>query len=81
MVLRIKELVVTLVGGSKTIIESILTFKGRFKKSKDLGQKTYPKLLVFSSSKVNWPMTKHLSTQGRLDPGGGLHYLWCPKKI
>jgi hypothetical protein len=60
---------VTLVGGFKTIIEP----NAIFKKSKDLGQRTCPKPLVFSSFKVNWPVIKHLSIQDRLDPRGGLH--------
>jgi len=25
-------------------------------------------------------MSDHLSTQGRLDPKGGLCYFWCPNK-
>jgi hypothetical protein len=31
-------------------------------------------------STVDRPMTKQLSTQGRPDPKGGLHCLWCPNK-
>ncbi len=31
-------------------------------------------------SRVNWSITEYLSTQGRLDPRGGLCCLWCSNK-
>jgi hypothetical protein len=31
-------------------------------------------------TRVNWPVIKRLSAQGRLDSNGGLHYFWCPNK-
>jgi hypothetical protein len=31
-------------------------------------------------TKVEQPMSNHLSAQGRLDPRGGLHCFWCPNK-
>jgi len=30
--------------------------------------------------RVNQPVFKHLSIQGRLDPRGGFHCFWCPNK-
>jgi len=31
-------------------------------------------------TRVNWPVTKHLNTQGRPDPRGELRCFWCPNK-
>jgi hypothetical protein len=32
------------------------------------------------NSRVNWPVTEHLSAQGRPDPKGGLRCSWCSNK-
>jgi hypothetical protein len=36
--------------------------------------------LIILLIKVNWPVTRHLNAQGRLDPRGGLHFFLCPNK-
>jgi len=38
------------------------------------------RLDIIKGVRVNRPVTKHLSTQGRLDPRGGLHCFCCPNK-
>jgi hypothetical protein len=38
------------------------------------------KTLTSHLHRVDQPMTKHLSAQGRKDPRGGLHCFWCPNK-
>ncbi len=35
---------------------------------------------IFYLTRVNWPVTKHLNTQGRPDPRGELRCFWCPNK-
>jgi hypothetical protein len=32
------------------------------------------------STRVEQPMSDHLSASGRPDPRGGLHCFWCPDK-
>ncbi len=44
---------------------------------KEEGEKLYR---CFKSSRVNRPVTEHLSAQGRLDRRGGLCCFWCPNQ-
>jgi hypothetical protein len=37
-------------------------------------------ILRHGNSRVSWPVTEHLSTQGRPDPKGGLCCSWCSNK-
>jgi len=38
-------------------------------------------VLKIRTTKVEWPVTEHLSAQGRPDPRGGVCCFWCPNKI
>jgi hypothetical protein len=36
--------------------------------------------ISFTWGRVDWPVTEHLSAEGRSDPRGGLCCFWCPNK-